>query len=152
MSRELLMVRASYSFKPDEEQLKKLNALKSSGVSEFSTQAEGCLDWHCSSFKAAIDDILDIGMEFTIEGRTGLVSVIDQNSIESFGPNNSAPEINHKCNVIVSGNSLIEFTEVMAATNFCTDELQRHLNSGWRILAICVQPDQRRPDYILGKK
>lgn len=25
------------------------------------------------------------------------------------------------------------------------------LDAGWRILAVCPQPDQRRPDYILGR-
>ena len=33
----------------------------------------------------------------------------------------------------------------------CTDVLQQELNNGWRIIAICVQADQRRPDYILGR-
>jgi hypothetical protein len=32
----------------------------------------------------------------------------------------------------------------------CTDILQEHINRGYRVVAICPQPDQRRPDYILG--
>lgn len=35
--------------------------------------------------------------------------------------------------------------------NYCTDALQSDLDDGWHILAICPQPGQRRPDYILGK-
>ena len=25
------------------------------------------------------------------------------------------------------------------------------ISEGWRILAICPQPNQRRPDYIMGR-
>jgi len=35
--------------------------------------------------------------------------------------------------------------------NCCTDALQTELNNGWRIIAVCVQPNQRRPDYVLGR-
>lgn len=34
--------------------------------------------------------------------------------------------------------------------NACTDEVQGRLAEGWRIIAVCPQPDQRRPDYVLG--
>ena len=33
----------------------------------------------------------------------------------------------------------------------CTDKLQDWLDKGWRILSICPQPDERRPDYIVGR-
>jgi hypothetical protein len=33
----------------------------------------------------------------------------------------------------------------------CTNDLENHLKAGWRILAVCPQYGQRRPDYILGK-
>lgn len=32
-----------------------------------------------------------------------------------------------------------------------TDVLQEQIAKGWRIIAACPQPDQRRPDYILGR-
>jgi hypothetical protein len=33
----------------------------------------------------------------------------------------------------------------------CTDDVQRHLDEGWKILAVCPPNSQRRPDYILGR-
>ena len=59
--------------------------------------------------------------------------------------------VNEKCHVSVAGLGTLNIDTVQVAEDFCTEQLQYKLNEGWRILAICVQPDQRRPDYILGK-
>jgi hypothetical protein len=58
---------------------------------------------------------------------------------------------NSKCNVHVGGGLLVTFNELKLSEDTCTDALQIELNDGWRIVAVCVQPDQRRPDYILGR-
>lgn len=49
------------------------------------------------------------------------------------------------------GHSLAMFNAVMLMSDACSDALQDNLNQGWRILAVCPQPDQRRPGYILGR-
>jgi hypothetical protein len=59
---------------------------------------------------------------------------------------------NKKVNVHISGNSLLELDDVDLLQDSCTDELKDRLNEGWRIIAVCPQPDQRRPDYIIGRK
>lgn len=59
--------------------------------------------------------------------------------------------INQKVNVAVPGFGLMSITEVTNCNDMCTDALQEMMKEGWKILAICVQPDQRRPDYILGR-
>ncbi|MNH35948.1 hypothetical protein D3C79_966910 [compost metagenome] len=58
---------------------------------------------------------------------------------------------NEKCEVSVPGLGLLYYNRVALIEDSCTDVLQGMLNSGWRIIAACPQPDQRRPDYILGK-
>lgn len=58
---------------------------------------------------------------------------------------------NNKCEVHMAGNMLALYNEMLLLSDACTDELQTSLNSGWRIVAACNQPDQRRPDYILGR-
>lgn len=63
----------------------------------------------------------------------------------------ATPVVNERCNVVVPGLGLMEIREVCVENDFCTEMLQQRLNEGWRILAICVQPDQRRPDYVLGR-
>ena len=69
-----------------------------------------------------------------------------------FARTDGQPPMNQRCNVVVAGNGvLLDIREVCVKYDACTDSLQRDLDDGWRILAICVQPDQRRPDYVLGK-
>ena len=59
--------------------------------------------------------------------------------------------MNEKCNVHIGGHSLMQINETILLENSCTDALQNELDAGWRIVAACVQPDGRRPDYILGR-
>jgi hypothetical protein len=46
---------------------------------------------------------------------------------------------------------LLAIDEVQVCEDYCTDALQRELNSGWRILCVCPPNAARRPDYILGR-
>lgn len=45
---------------------------------------------------------------------------------------------------------LMTMRSITVLSNSCTDEVQRYLNEGWRLLAICPPNAQRRPDYVLG--
>lgn len=58
---------------------------------------------------------------------------------------------NDKCHQHQPNNALFGITEIMLLENSCTDALQEQLARGWRIIAVQPQPDQRRPDYILGR-
>ena len=60
-------------------------------------------------------------------------------------------DFNYKVNVHVPNLGLLMVNEVTWLENCCTEVLQEYLDKGWRILAVCPQPDQRRPDYILGR-
>lgn len=60
-------------------------------------------------------------------------------------------DFNAKVNVHVPNLGLLMMDEVDWMEDACTERLQDKLDDGWRILAICPQPDQRRPDYILGR-
>ena len=59
--------------------------------------------------------------------------------------------LNQRVHVAVPGAELLKVDTVHVKENCCTDQLNDLLQNGWRILAVCVQPDQRRPDYVLGK-
>ncbi|AWD92400.1 hypothetical protein [Xanthomonas phage Carpasina] len=50
----------------------------------------------------------------------------------------------------ISNNVMTSFNQVLLMEDACTDNLQDHLNEGWRVIAVCPQA-ARRPDYILGK-
>lgn len=71
-----------------------------------------------------------------------------QDQLEKLSTNT----FNQKCGQHTGGIALAEYNQLKLKEDVCTDELQQELKSGWRILAVCPQPDQRRPDYILGKK
>lgn len=58
---------------------------------------------------------------------------------------------NNSCEVHMPGNMLTMYNEVCILDDCCSDVLQSNLNAGWRIIAACPQPDQRRPDYVLGR-
>jgi hypothetical protein len=60
-------------------------------------------------------------------------------------------EFNQKCDVHISNLGLLNINQVGYATDYCTEALQDILNKGWRLLAVCVQPDGRRPDYVFGR-
>ena len=60
-------------------------------------------------------------------------------------------QFNQKVGVHISDLGLLSVKEVTWLEDACTEELQRKLDEGWRILAVCPQPNSRRPDYVLGK-
>lgn len=62
-----------------------------------------------------------------------------------------AKSFNNKCNVHIGGSLLMNVNELLLCENYCTDDAQNQINDGWRIVAVCVQPDGRRPDYIFGR-
>lgn len=47
---------------------------------------------------------------------------------------------------------LLTIDEVTWLDDACTEELQRKLDEGWRILAVCPPNAQQRPDYTLGRQ
>lgn len=63
----------------------------------------------------------------------------------------SKQTFNEKVNVPNMDAFISKINQTMLLEDCCTDYLQSHLIKGWRIIAICPQPNQRRPDYVLGK-
>lgn len=70
---------------------------------------------------------------------------------ERMGVYSQEQQFNGKCEVHVPGFGLLMVDEIGVWENACTDTLQRALDDGWRIVAVCPQPNQRRPDYVLGR-
>ena len=97
------------------------------------------------------------GIEFRIEGGSQdlstFVSVLDdiRTAIGRIsGAYTPTQQLNERCSVHVPNLGLLQIASVELLQDCCTDDLQSHLERGWRILAVCVQPNQRRPDYIIG--
>lgn len=58
--------------------------------------------------------------------------------------------VNSEYHIHVPSFGMMSIRRVQVMEDACTDQLQRELDEGWRILCICPPLDQRRPDYILG--
>jgi len=63
-------------------------------------------------------------------------------------PKPISPNVTH---VHIPNIGLFMIDEVQVLEDICTDALQRELDQGWRILAVCPPNGTRRPDYILGR-
>lgn len=71
--------------------------------------------------------------------------------LETFGTSAGPGQFNEKVEVYTPGMGLMLFNRVMLLEDACSDALQMELDNGWKIIAACPQPNQRRPDYILGR-
>lgn len=58
--------------------------------------------------------------------------------------------VNTNIQIAIPDMALLQIVCVKVLEDACTQDLQRQLDDGWRILAICPPHAQRRPDYILG--
>jgi len=76
--------------------------------------------------------------------------VYDKNNVQ-LTADRAVNNYNNKCDVHMPGNLMASYNEVQLLEDCCSDALQESLTQGWRIIAACPQPDQRRPDYILGR-
>ena len=59
---------------------------------------------------------------------------------------------NNKLEIHQPNMPLFTYNNFIHLNDCCTEVLQEHINEGYRVVAICPQPDQRRPAYILGKE
>lgn len=86
---------------------------------------------------------------FDVKSEVDIASMIEASvfsSVEVIGK-----LFNDKCQQEQPGPNLLNVNETMLMEDACTDALQENLENGWRIIAVCPQP-QRRPDYVLGRK
>lgn len=103
-----------------------------------------------------IEKVIDIVGPVTVTGRmtpwiTSQFLEMAQRLNQLESKQNVEQTVNNKVNVHVPGLGLLMMREVQVREDCCTDSLQKDLDDGWRILAICPQPDQRRPDYVIGR-
>ena len=91
--------------------------------------------------------------EPTINNITSILSDMEEKflTMNKIADKITSQSFNEKVNVHVGGGLIVTYNELKLLEDSCTDTLQLSLNDGWRIIAVCVQPDQRRPDYILGR-
>jgi hypothetical protein len=94
-----------------------------------------------------------ISQEPTINNIQAILGTIEEKStaLESLVDKIKDSTFNSKTNVHVGGGLITTYNDLLLKEDTCTDDLQNELNNGWRIIAVCTQADQRRPDYVLGR-
>lgn len=148
------------NFKPTPEQ----EALINSALREpLKLSDKGEIDYwttHVADLELIHDvAILCEGLDIAIKGEeiplTSLEALTDTltSKIERMLEKQRSPgtRFNERCQVVVPDIGLLAIRQVEVLDDRCTEDLDKWLEKGWRILAVCPQPDQRRPDYILGR-
>lgn len=84
------------------------------------------------------------------------VQAIDINKLANSISNMLLGEVkeklfNQKLEIHQPNMPLFTYNDFKSVSDFCTESLQNEINDGYRVVAVLPQPDQRRPDYILGK-
>jgi hypothetical protein len=114
------------------------------GLSEWAEGKSEPPPWYTYGSRILVDMRTDIMIldEFGIEYRV----VKFRNTYQVKDPSTHT-----HVHVHIPNFGLLQMREVINLDDACTYELQRHLDDGWHILAICPPNATRRPDYILGR-
>ena len=97
--------------------------------------------------------LAELGFEMKIKPFPGtMVSKMADRADWDSRPVNPQDLINATAvNISIPDQALLKIDLVTWLEDACTQDLQAHLDDGWRILAVCPPNAARRPDYILGK-
>lgn len=85
--------------------------------------------------------LLQMGITYTVKAFKGTIP------LKTILPDGAT----YNVHVQIPHVGLLAVDEVEVVEDYCTDQLQRKLNEGWRILCVCPPNAARRPDYILGR-
>lgn len=135
-----------------EVQLKILNRLgiqESKAIGMAICNAEQALELFGEGYCGLYANPEDIKLLYEAKSEVDIASMIEasvSSSVEAIGK-----LFNETTSSEQPGPSLLNVDETLLMEDACTNALQENLDNGWRIIAVCPQP-QRRPDYILGRK
>lgn len=116
-------------------------------ITETGNTIDGAME-KVSALVTRFEQMVDNGYAAdTAIGKMIEVSTKFERFAETFGN----AHFNEKVEVYTPGMGLMLFNRVMLLSDACSDAVQSEIDNGWRIIAACPQPDQRRPDYIMGR-
>lgn len=139
----LAEISVSYGVKPTPEQFEQLNSAVVIG-DPFKLNEEGEFDSYWTNRIVSLD-MMPADLAFDVK------RMLTHPALTELEHHRN-PAFNQKVKVVVPDNGLLKINRVEVRKDMCTVELQGELDDGWCILAVCPQPDQRRPDYVLGKR
>lgn len=140
----LVSIRIKQNYAPTVDELTALQAAWVYG-DEFKLDKDGQLPYYWTSYLVDLDKMPLVPYELErVILNTHLLGLDTETAKRPLA-------FNQKVNVTVPGLGLLLLDEVTCLTDLCSDALNDQLKQGWRIVAVCPQPDQRRPDYVLGR-
>ena len=132
------------------ELLKRLGIQESEAIGMAICNAEQAIELlgegYCGSYVSPKEHIK---LLYDVKSEVDIASMIEasvSSSMEAIGK-----LFNEKTSSEQPGPNLLNVNETLLMEDACTNALQENLDNGWRIIAVCPQP-QRRPDYVLGRK
>lgn len=58
---------------------------------------------------------------------------------------------NQRLEIHQPNSPLFMYNDYKVLTDCCIESLQEEIDNGWRVVSVCPQPDQRRPDYVVAQ-
>lgn len=100
-------------------------------------------EWNIQAKKSDMVDDLEL------EAWTSVGIEVKMSRVRGLRSND--PDIHNTIyQISVANVGLMQIQRVEVLEDCCTDELQRQLDRGWRLLAVCPPNDARRPTYVVG--
>ena len=90
--------------------------------------------------EAGVDDTFKIDIEALADKISG--SIIGKTTENIY---------NQRLEIHQPNSPLFMYNDYKVLTDICTEALQEEIDRGWRVVCVCPQPDQRRPDYIMAR-
>jgi len=145
----------SETFDPKEVDEKKKLVYKCNDIVELNTNEEYVSDLNVFMAKHPLIEIVIRGsFENIVNVESEAIRVLREatdKTRDALNEFNRKMELNEKTGGHMSNISLMNIIQTGYLVDCCTEELQDYLNEGWRILAVCPIPSQRRPDYVIGR-
>jgi hypothetical protein len=122
--------------------------LRFKGNEGFPEKPEELQDWAAIKVVGFLDDLqvlTDAGLKMDVSRVRGMYA-------EQL-PGLGVPQTNAQTqfvNVVIPNAGLFSVRKLTVLEDSCTNDIQRYLDNGWRIVAVCPPNDTRRPTYIMG--
>ena len=115
-------------------------------LAEDQTSVNEWNSWTVHGTIADLDKLARFGLEPIVKRIRG--QFLEQVFVPTAG--RKPPPEPSMVNISIPNAALFSVQTVDYLENSCTDTLQRWLDEGWRIVAVCPPNDTRRPTYIVG--
>lgn len=99
-----------------------------------------------------LDAISEIAEHVELKPLKKLRFISETEKLLSSAPGQVRDIVNNTAQITIETDSLLhKVRHVTWLSDECTEQVQKMLDGGWRILAVLPQPGCRRPDYIFGR-